>query len=185
MPILTNLKPRWHTALSIGMLLAVLASAAGYFYWASRPFTLEQLAPVDTPTLVHTIKADPRKPFDRIVQWNSRGDRLAVSSDKNNILIYSSAGELVADFRSHLFMGLGINELEWHPTKDILAVAYDERLVLWSADGTIIKQINSDITFAFWDIDWNQQTEQLAVNQYYAFDRNTIIKLPYLMIQVH
>ncbi|WP_110513868.1 hypothetical protein [Herpetosiphon llansteffanensis] len=166
-----SLKSRWQTLLSFGILLALLVSAAGYFYWANRPFTLEQLAPVDTPTLVHTITTDQRKPFAEIVQWNSRGDLLAVSSDKQNILIYSIAGELVADFRSHLFMGPFIRDIKWHPSKDIVAVSYGNRLVLWSADGTIIKQINSNIEYSFRDISWNISTNQLAVNQYYAFDR--------------
>lgn len=171
MQSLKFLKSRWQTLLSFGILLALLASAAGYFYSANRPFTLEQLTPVDEPTLLHTITADQRKPFAEIVQWNSRGDLLAVSSNKQNILVYSIAGELIADLRSYLFLGSLIHDIKWHPTKNILAVSYGETLVLWSADGTIIKQINGDLKHSFRDISWNITTNQLAVNRYYAFDR--------------
>ncbi|ABX06368.1 MAG TPA: hypothetical protein DEF47_07835 [Herpetosiphon sp.] len=164
---------RWHTVLSIGMLLAVLASAAGYFYWASRPFTLEQLAPVDKPTLVHTIKL-PEAGSE--FAWNSRGDRLAVAhldlnkEDQSVVSIYTVDGKRLRQLAVNIDAFNTIDDLEWHPTKDILAVSYRQALVLWSADGTIIKRINNGIESAFQQLSWNQQTNELAVIDYYAYN---------------
>lgn len=173
MPTLIKLKPRWHTVLSIGILLAVLASAAGYFYWANRPFTLEQLAPVDKPTLVHTIKLTESSGEE--LAWNSRGDRLAVAhrgkvGSKGVVSIYSVDGKLLQRLEAKIDSFDFIDDLEWHPTKDILAVSYLQSLILWSADGTIIKRIDTGIESIYRKLSWNQQTDELAVIEYYAYN---------------
>ncbi len=174
MQILKPLKSRWHTLLSFGILLALLASAAGYFYWANRPFTLEQLAPVDKPTLVHSFKLPASS--SEVLAWNARGDRLAVAhtreslSAKGIVSIYSIDGKLLQRLEAKIDGFAFIDDLEWHPTKDILAVSYLRALILWSADGTIIKRIDTGIESIYRNLNWNQQTDELAIMEYYAYN---------------
>ncbi|MFD3165983.1 hypothetical protein [Herpetosiphon sp. NSE202] len=175
MQILKPLKSRWQTLLSFGILLALLVSAAGYFYWANRPFTLEQLTPVDTLTLVHTIKLPES---GKTMAWNARGDLLAVahtsplSLAKGIVSIYSLDGICLRQLEIK-FDDVGIvDKLEWHPTKDILAVSYRETFILWSADGTIIKRIDNGMNSTYQNLLWNQNTNELAVVEYYSYTNN-------------
>ncbi|MBM7841574.1 hypothetical protein [Herpetosiphon giganteus] len=52
-----------------------------------------------------------------------------------------------------------------------MAVSYRETLILWSADGTIIKRIDNDLAATFKRLSWNQQTQELAVVDHYYYDK--------------
>lgn len=75
----------------------------------------------------------------RGIDWNTKGDYLAVADNDGQILIFNIKGDLIKKFNSE--NSKSITAIEWHPKLNILTCVGD-KIRFYDMQGTLLKVIN-------------------------------------------
>lgn len=76
----------------------------------------------------------------RGIDWNYKGDYLAVADNEGQVLIYNIKGELLRKFLNQTNSTKSITAVDWHPKKNILVTVTD-KIRFYDIEGNLLKSI--------------------------------------------
>lgn len=76
----------------------------------------------------------------RGIDWNYKGEYLAVADNDGQVFIYNLKGELIKKFVNQSNSTKGITAIAWHPQKNVLATVTD-KIRMFDMDGNLLKSI--------------------------------------------